>query len=653
MSRFPTLRARDRQHSAASRLPAIQKSARGNDPGDVMSRYLVLLWALVIAPTTIDGQEKPAQVDLAGDPLPPGAVARLGTVRLRHPDWVRSLAASPDGKLLASGGNVHIRLWELPSGRPLKSFPHYKDPANPGFDKAPALAFTAKGELFALGNFSHGSVLYDPATGKKLREFNEYSADVFSADGTVAILVSKDKYALWSMSTGNEVSKVPRLEGFGSRSPATLSADGKVLAISGFTGVRRVDTGTGNDLPAIRTGFHSPDSLALSPDGKRLATAASRPAAAQAYPQDVDSQITVWDADSGKRVCESKTYNRYIIPLAFSGDGKLLAAGLGDMTYVGGRTIVLLDTATGKEVERPVGHEAAVRAAVFVGGTNNVLSACDHDTLRTWDAASGKQLRESKLPKLSTPTFSPDGRMSASTDGRRIRIRDLAADKEVRKLEIEHATDLHFSADAKYLAAWLSDDENEFRLWETATGIELAECRTRGGYKAVAFSPDSKFLARQVSKKQSSYHLQIIELTTGKEIRSIPMLERVGGLVGALAMSPDGKFLAASHHDQAIVLWDVMKGEKLWAAIHPARDRGPMGSVSFACPIAFSPDGKLLVSGGDDHTVRLWEVATGKEVRTLTGHEGTVLAVVFSTDGKWLASASEDTTVLIWDATAK
>ena len=151
------------------------------------------------------GQEKPARVDAAGDALPTGAVARLGTVRLRHPDWVRSLAASPDGKLLASGGEWRIRIWELPSGRPVKSYPHYKDPGNPGFHNAPTLAFTAKGELLALGNFDNGSVLYDPATGKKLKEFKEYSADVFSADGTAAILVSKDRYTVWEMATGKAV----------------------------------------------------------------------------------------------------------------------------------------------------------------------------------------------------------------------------------------------------------------------------------------------------------------------------------------------------------------------------------------------------------------------------------------------------------------
>jgi WD40 repeat protein len=78
-----------------------------------------------------------------------------------------------------------------------------------------------------------------------------------------------------------------------------------------------------------------------------------------------------------------------------------------------------------------------------------------------------------------------------------------------------------------------------------------------------------------------------------------------------------------------------------------------MRSLSFANPIAFSPDGKLLASGGDDGTVRLWDVGTGKEVRKYAGHEDAVRAIAFSADGTRLASASADTTVLIWEVAGK
>jgi WD40 repeat protein len=256
-----------------------------------------------------------------------------------------------------------------------------------------------------------------------------------------------------------------------------------------------------------------------------------------------------------------------------------------------------------------------------------------------------------KLPRRFTyPTLSPDGKLATWGSYRdRIHLRDVAADKDLRELELEHPFHSHFSADGKYLAAGSQVNDGESRLWETATGKELTQCR-RKEVAAIAFSPDAKFIARSAFTALPDWPLETVDLATGKQLRRFPAKDTAG----ELAISPDGKFLASSHRDQTIQLWDVAKGESdLWIANHPARDRGPRTQLSWACPIAFSPDGKLLASGGDDHAVRLWDVATGKEVRKFAGHAGTILSLAFSADGKTLASASADTTVLIWDVAGK
>jgi hypothetical protein len=107
-----------------------------------------------------------------------------------------------------------------------------------------------------------------------------------------------------------------------------------------------------------------------------------------------------------------------------------------------------------------------------------------------------------------------------------------------------------------------------------------------------------------------------------------------------ISFSPDGKLIASGYWDKIVWLWDAHSGK-------PVRSlRGHRGSIG---TVVFSPDGKTLLSGSADKTLCLWEVATGKLLHELVGHQGSVLSATFSSDGKRIASASADTTILIWD----
>jgi WD40 repeat protein len=110
--------------------------------------------------------------------------------------------------------------------------------------------------------------------------------------------------------------------------------------------------------------------------------------------------------------------------------------------------------------------------------------------------------------------------------------------------------------------------------------------------------------------------------------------------VFGIGFSPSSRLLASASSDRTIRLWDVATRKQLGQ---------PLQGLGIVYRVAFSPDGKLLASTSEDKTVRLWDVSTHRPFQPLQGHSDTVIGVAFSPDGKLLASASHDHTVMLWD----
>ena len=262
-------------------------------------------------------------------------------------------------------------------------------------------------------------------------------------------------------------------------------------------------------------------------------------------------------------------------------------------------------------------------------------------TSRLWNT-SIKQLIRTLPGQAWVVAFSPDGEILAtgSRDGS-LNLWNWRTAKLIRTLSHSiPVIDIAFSSDGQTLASGL-DQGSRIQLWNYTTGerIQIPKDPNANKYgyddfksQPVAFSPDGKsFVARSSSGSSGKLWNQ----ETGELIRTF----EAKSSINAVAISPDGKFLATGIRDNGVKLWNLRTGEFI------STFTGHLGEVM--C-VNFSPDSQTLASGSWDKTIKLWNLRTGELIDTFTGHSDKVWAIAFSADGKTLASGSQDGTIKIW-----
>ncbi|MCI0464304.1 MAG: WD40 repeat domain-containing protein [Gemmataceae bacterium] len=650
-------------------------------------------WALVLAtlpalsllpapagpPVPVKQQPR---VDRLGDPLPDGALARLGTRRLRHVGFAGPLIFSPDGKLLASvGADYALRLWDTATGKERHCL------GGPEQDHlVHDLAFSPDGKLLASSKGIPNTIrLWDPATGKEVRRWTtptEAYRLAFAPDGRLASTQHDGSIWLWDPATGKRVGTLP-----GHRNDVaaiTFVRDGKSVVTSGrwdHTIVQR-DLASGDELRRFQ-GLGG--AAAVSPNGRLVAAPTG-------------GSIRVWELVSGQRVQQFPAGDPRVTFLAFTPDNRTLVIATEDWALcvldipsgkerrtlraplenldgltafaalspdgriaaavTPGGTIQLWEVATGKELCPAEGHRGPVAAVAYALGGKRVLTRGPFRDVRVWDPATGREVGrlEGHSEDLLAMAVSPDGKWVASGAGgqdRTIGLWDVATRKEVRRLEVvappgfTATRALTFTPDGQGLVS-LGDDA--IRLWDLASGTPRRRIDGKH-FKALAVSPEGRTLATATMRGVVS----LWDIPSGREVRQLE------GWLGArlvLAFSPDGKTLATAAlrqwvedrghldprapEDDTIQLWEVQTGES----------RGRLvGDQKGTTALAFSPDGRYLALGSTDGIVRLWEVPHGT-CRELPGHIGEIRGVAFAPDGQTLVSAGADTTALVWDVRA-
>jgi WD40 repeat protein/serine/threonine protein kinase len=363
--------------------------------------------------------------------------------------------------------------------------------------------------------------------------------------------------------------------------------------------------------------------LAFSPDGRTLASA------------DSVGIVKLWDVASGGERATLVRSSKGGGELVFSPDGKILGFSGGGIND--GGTMSMWEVATGQPLTSLGG---AGWSLAFSPDGRTLARVEDHgdgdDQVRLWDLANRQTravLRAPPGPVLSL-AFSPDGKTLATVSGwdgstggtgGRVRLWDLTVTPVRAGLKLRGGVSMKFSPDGKLLAV---DGWNIIRTYEVATGQERASFRGHiGRVSPLAFSSDGMSLVSAAMDRT----VRVWDVPTRQQRASLARPARIS----SLALSPDGKTFAYGSEDRTVRLWNL----------EPPTDRTTI--QQYANPVyfvAFSPDSKLLISGGE-FEVRRWNVATGQAQGTVP-IQNQWLAI--SPDGKTLASRDEGGAKL-WD----
>ena len=641
----------------------------------------------VHSPAEPPAPEPPAQarraVDALGDPLPPGAIRRLGTRRHRVQGSWQSL---PDGKSYLvnqqRGDSAEIRRLDSLTGRVLETWPvpgtHYANYAV-GFSPDGRHVLLSTRFVFYTGLRAPGQkeeqewklTLYDLAKRKAVwedrekleqKDWKNIDSACFSADGKwIATTGSFGPLRLWDAATGKELwnSKrddptqplgfadggdtlvlrggndgaifvLDRATGKQQRSFPTvgkdvqqcgLAPDGSAVLLGMYGPALRVwDVATGKERPALDGHKQWARRFAFSPDGKHIITGSNDPfVLVRAWP----SGRVVRTIDLGRSAIER---------MAVSGDDRRL-----EVLFWGEQALHFYDLTTGRELPAASeGHQAAVYG-VALAPDGKLLSFGRDATVRTWDPATGEVIGQVSVGQdLDGGGFavSRDGRLLAASDSgdSALWLYERATGKRVRKLTggRVHGRHLIFSPDGRWLAG-ADPSDSLVTVWDVGNGSVVLQRKDRVTYGVdCAFSPDgSQFAATGEGV------VRFWDVATWKEQPGLKAYSSQG-----LDYSPDGRTLAAAS----------VEGIRLFE-VATRRERAAIASKGGypSRPLRLSPTGRWLAWKCRERMIHVWDIHRGEMLGSFEGHDGPITDLAFTADDRALVSASEDSTLLVWD----
>ena len=581
-----------------------------------------------------------------------------------HSDAISALAFSPDGQQFASGSyDKSVRLWP-PTAPPTAGVMSYKN----HLDAVWSIALSKDGKWAATGSRDGGLRIFERGSDTpKFVAANAHAGGVtqvvFSPDSQTIASVGKDKIVRTWTATGSA------LHQFAGHTEEILKVafhpDGKRLATAGADNDIRIwDIGpAASAKPLVKTltghteAIHG---LAFSPDGKLLASAG------------MDRSWRLWDTDKWdtKFTSGPAPNNGHVLALDFSPDGKTLAIGHsqdqeigpdGDLIRQQFRNIMLIDTETGKAKTgmgtNAYGHPDWITGLAYTADGQTIITASRDFIIRFWSLKTNQVTRQFRAHNagIAQLVVAPeDGFIATAGEDRVATVWSvILRTQSTRAMLTGHSGQIWFTAlsnDGQYMATGGTD--KRILLRDNFSGTQ--PFAFDGNYRAiynVAVSPNGKMIA----SGHEDGKIELWDANSGKRLKT---LTGHSMRVWSLAFTADNKQLYSSGGD-----WE--NKDKPGEVKHWNLDDGKVvrefsGHKGLVYNLALSRDGKTLVTASHDKTIRIWDLATGKEKKSLNaGHA--VRALEFSPDGKILAScgngdvvltdnANPEGTVIFWDA---
>ncbi|MGD9679216.1 MAG: caspase family protein [Vulcanibacillus sp.] len=577
-------------------------------------------------------------------------------VQVGHTKGLQNINFSPDGNYILTTGE-NAKLWDAVTATEIRTF---RGNSDFGIN---SVCFTSDSKSILIQDTYKTAKLYDLITGNILSSFEGEngkckikSIHIISENNMVMIVFS-DSVIYFDLS--GTIIKTVKLNVDTFVEHSSLSTDSRYLVTTHFREFKLWDPNTGKDLIKVRDEDSFITSINFSPDGRYILTGkydnksklwdiktgellkifegnAPTFSPNNKYIATIDNDTTkLWNVDTGKLIRFCTGHTSRIISVKFSPNSKYLVTGSFD------KTAILCEVETGKQLQIFKGKVNRVKDMHFTANKEH-LALINNNLIQYFDFNACKVEKDFLIDNEQID-FSPDGKyILAGSQDRTAKLYDAETGKllQIFKGHNGFVASVAFNPDAKYFATGSGQYDGKVRLWNINSGKEVnASEGFEFGVSSIDFSPDGKLY---VTSEGGNHEVKIWDTNTSSLIKTLINYDGSGinpEYIHHAYFNSDGKYIVVVGINE-VSIYDPLKNSKIYTfkeSNYPISDA------------IMNKDNNILFTGSIYGEIKLWDIKSGKLLKTTQGHSSIINSMIIHPNGKYLISASEDGTTKLWD----